>query len=523
MSFLRSLSIRQRLLGSTVLLCVIIIALGAWSALSLRSLQTHAAELLDTQAVTAGETANILASLERVQRLEQSVMLNGNNTNEAGEHHVQWKKTVADTRTLLKAVMAAPERAQALAGALGAFEAHVKPLEDILQQVVDARMDASAAFAYAGQAQGDLDTARAVFNKWVEDTQAQLIALRESDRQSESVHSFIRVAVLVAVVILVALLMLTLVRSIIHPLERASHLARGIAQGDLSAEIVVQGDDEVAAFMRSLADMQQSLRGIVDQVRQSADSIRTASDEVATGNLDLSQRTEQTASNLQETAASMEQLTATVRHSAEAAHQARELASSASAVADRGGQMVSQVVQTMGQINASSRQIADITSVIDSIAFQTNILALNAAVEAARAGEQGRGFAVVASEVRSLAQRSAGAAKEIKALIGASVDRVEGGSRQVMDTGETMSELVTSVRQVSSIIGEISLAANEQSKGIGEVGSAVTMLDKMTQQNAALVEQSAAAAESLKNQAQQLSEIVATFRLEQRAAEEIAG
>ncbi|ALV08686.1 methyl-accepting chemotaxis protein [Roseateles depolymerans] len=514
MRFLRNLSIRQRLLGSTLLLCLLIIGLGAWSAISLDHLQNRSSDLLDRQSQTAQDTARILASLERIQRLEQSVMLNGNNTNEAGEHHAQWKKTVADMRAQLKSVMTTPEREQALAPALAGFEAHVKPLADILQQVVDAKMDPSAAFAYAGQAQADLDTARTVFNKWVEDTQAAVIAEREADQASSSLQSKIRLGGLVVIIALVSGLMLALVRSILTPLGRASEVAKRIARGDLTADIVVQGRDEVAAFMQTLADMQMSLREIVGQVRQSAESIRIASDEVATGNLDLSQRTEQTASNLQETAASMEELTSTVRHSAQAALQARELATSASTVADRGGQMVGQVVRTMGDINLSSRKISDITGVIDTIAFQTNILALNAAVEAARAGEQGRGFAVVASEVRGLAQRSAEAAKEIKALIGESVERVEGGSRQVVEAGDTMGELVASVRKVSDIIGEISQAADRQSQGIGEVGAAVTVLDQMTQQNAALVEQSAAAAESLKNQARQLSDVVATFRLD---------
>ncbi|MDR7335750.1 methyl-accepting chemotaxis protein [Roseateles asaccharophilus] len=513
MSFLRNLTIRQRLLGSALLLCAIIIAMGAWSEISLRAAQANASQLLDTQAGTARETTNILASLERVQRLEQSVMLNGSNANEAGEHHAQWKKTVAQTRDLLKSVMSTPERVQALAPAAAGFDAHVKPLEDILQQVVDAKMDASAAFAYAGQAQADLDNARTVFNKWVDDTYAQVAESREASQRSEALHSVVRIAVLAALVAAVGVLMFTLTRSIVQPLKKAMQFSHAIAQGDLSTDIEVRGHDEVAAFMRSLSDMQQSLRAVVDQVRQSADSIHVASDEVATGNLDLSQRTEQTASNLQQTAASMDELNATVRHSTDAALQARELASSAATVAHRGGEMVGQVVQTMAQINQASRQIADITGVIDSIAFQTNILALNAAVEAARAGEQGRGFAVVASEVRSLAQRSAGAAKEIKALIGASVDRVEGGSRQVQQAGETMGDIVASVQRVSDIVGEISTASGEQSRGFGALGSAVSVLDEMTQQNAALVEQSAAAAESLKNQARQLSEVVATFRL----------
>jgi methyl-accepting chemotaxis protein len=244
-----------------------------------------------------------------------------------------------------------------------------------------------------------------------------------------------------------------------------------------------------------------------------ADGISTASTQIATGNQDLSARTEQAASSLQQSAASMEQLTGTVRQSAESASQAAQLASSAAQVAQRGGQVVSEVVSTMDQINASSKKIADIIGVIDGIAFQTNILALNAAVEAARAGEQGRGFAVVASEVRSLAQRSAEAAREIKGLIGQSVDKVEAGSRLVQDAGSTMDEIVVSVKRVTDMISEISAASGEQSQGIGQVNVAVSQLDQMTQQNAALVEESAAAAESLKDQALRLSGIIGTFRL----------
>jgi methyl-accepting chemotaxis protein len=262
--------------------------------------------------------------------------------------------------------------------------------------------------------------------------------------------------------------------------------------------------------------MQASLRRLVGEVRSSTDSITTASAEIATGNHDLSVRTEQTASNLQQAASSMEQLTGTVKQSADSARQANQMASSAAEVAARGGSVVSQVVTTMNEINASSKKISDIIGVIDGIAFQTNILALNAAVEAARAGEQGRGFAVVASEVRSLAQRSAQAAKEIKGLIGASVDRVEAGSRLVADAGKTMSEIVGSVQRVSDIIGEITAASSEQSDGIGSVNAAVTQLDQMTQQNSALVEESAAAAESLKDQAVRLSQAVGAFRLEAR-------
>jgi methyl-accepting chemotaxis protein len=305
-----------------------------------------------------------------------------------------------------------------------------------------------------------------------------------------------------------------LTTSITRPLKKAAGMADKVASGDLTAELHSDGKDEVSRLMRSLSTMTENLRQLVTQVRVSTDSINTASSEIAMGNLDLSSRTEQTASNLQQTAASMEQLTAGVQNSAKSANEANSLASSAAGVAERGGQVVAKVVATMDAISASSAKIADITGVIDSLAFQTNILALNAAVEAARAGEQGRGFAVVAGEVRTLAQRSAQAAREIKTLISESVERVEGGSKLVGDAGRTMADIVESVQRVTTMMSEIALATREQSEGIGQVSGAVSQLDQMTQQNAALVEESAAAAESLKHQATSLSDLVGRFRID---------
>jgi methyl-accepting chemotaxis protein len=304
-----------------------------------------------------------------------------------------------------------------------------------------------------------------------------------------------------------------LVRTICRPLTAVQAVARRIGEGDLAAEIDTARPDEIGDVMRSLAGMRDALRRVVGEVRETADQIKLASGEVASGNADLSSRTEQAAGSLQQTASSMEQITGTVSQSADAARQANQLASSAAEVAQRGGSVVSEVVTTMDQITAASRRIADIIGVIDGIAFQTNILALNAAVEAARAGEQGRGFAVVAGEVRTLASRSAEAAREIKALIGGSVERVESGSRLVADAGSTMAEIVAAVQRVADIVGEISHAALEQNHGIGQVNGAVAELDRMTQQNAALVEQSAAAAESLREQAARLARTMETFRL----------
>lgn len=318
----------------------------------------------------------------------------------------------------------------------------------------------------------------------------------------------------VLVLIIAALMAWHLTISITRPLHTALEATARVADGDLVSTIAVSGRDEAAQLLKGLLEMRDKLAHLVSQVRSGAENISTGANEIAAGNADLSQRTESQASNLQRTAASMEELSATVKNNAETARQANQMADSASTAAVNGGELVGQVISTMDDISASSSKISDIISVIDGIAFQTNILALNAAVEAARAGEQGRGFAVVASEVRSLAGRSAEAAKEIKGLINASVERIAAGGRLVGTAGESMNNIVSQVKRVADLIGEISASAHEQTSGIEQVNQAIVQLDNVTQQNAALVEEASAAADSLNQQAGRMVEVVSIFKLD---------
>ncbi len=348
-------------------------------------------------------------------------------------------------------------------------------------------------------------------------TELQISEARNEFGHSERTFAWVQnlsIAMIALGVAVAVVLGRALSTGITRSLDQAVDVTQAVAQGDLTRTIQVQGNDEVATLMRALVGMQDSLIRVVSTVRQGAEGVANGSREIAQGNQELSGRTESQASSLEETAASMEELSSTVKQNADNAKQANQLAQSASNVAAQGGQVVAQVVDTMRGISASSQKIADIINVIDGIAFQTNILALNAAVEAARAGEQGRGFAVVASEVRSLAQRSAGAAKEIKELISDSVTRVDNGNALVEQAGQTMSEVVTAIQRVTDIMGEISAASHEQSDGVVQVGAAVTLMDQNTQQNAALVEEMAAAASSLNQQAANLVQAVNVFRLQ---------
>ncbi|WP_368646681.1 methyl-accepting chemotaxis protein [Castellaniella ginsengisoli] len=405
--------------------------------------------------------------------------------------------------------------------------AEARALYDAAMQVREAYIQGRTQ-AFKDLDNGDYAKADAFFNQEMPKITAQYIAeidklskfqgsyvtrlFNESEQATELGLSILAVATLLAL-ILGPLFAWRVTRSITHPLRRAVDLAGAVARRDLSHNIQPQGKDEVTSLEQALRNMANDLRNAVSEIRSGSDAIASASAQISAGNLDLSSRTEQQASSLAETAATMEEITATVRQNADNAQQANTLAASAAKTATDGGAIVAELVSTMSEINTKSQQVADIIGVIDSIAFQTNILALNAAVEAARAGEQGRGFAVVASEVRALAQRSAGAAKEIKGLIDTSVESTTKGNEQASRTGATMQDIVDSINRVTDIMGEISAASREQTTGIEEINSAVTQMDDVTRQNASLVEESAAAAGSLREQADTLARLVATFTL----------
>jgi len=378
-------------------------------------------------------------------------------------------------------------------------------------------LKAEARAAAAGPSAKILGDANAALDKLVKlNVEGGDAASNAAEVQYQQTRA-LSIGLLLVALIVGCTLALWVARMVARPLREAVDAARAVAEGDLTRDITVRSRDETGELMEALRDMTGKLQAVVAQVRIGTDTIATASSEIAAGNQDLSSRTEEQASALEETASSMEELTSTVRQNADNARQANQMAQSASGIAVRGGTVVGEVVGTMASINEASRKIVDIISVIDGIAFQTNILALNAAVEAARAGEQGRGFAVVASEVRNLAQRSAAAAKDIKGLINDSVDKVETGSRLVNEAGSTMQEIVAGITRVTDIMSEITAASSEQSAGIEQVNQAVVQMDQTTQQNAALVEQSAAAAEAMQQQAAQLAQIVSVFRIDANA------
>jgi len=518
---MRQFTIRTRMIGAIAIVLALLALVGGAGLTGLLRLQSLSTAFMASSFADSNSLASLRTALGEMRLAEKEMIVNYEKAEEVTRFSGQWaaarERIVAQLKTLQAGT---PDEGTALATRMETeLAAYATAMAPVIKQLENSGYDSATV---ANRVMGRAKEAIGAAEKTVAELQKALGtegAHAEAARQAMTRQTITLFAVALGIAILIVVpATLINMQSICRPMTEAQALAASIARGDLTNQITLIGRDESTQLMQALSDMQESLRTLVGQVRNSTDSISTASTEIATGNQDLSARTEQTASNLQQAASSMEQLTGTVKQSADSARQANQLASSAAEVAARGGSVVSQVVTTMDEINASSKKISDIIGVIDGIAFQTNILALNAAVEAARAGEQGRGFAVVAGEVRSLAQRSAQAAKEIKALIGASVEKVDSGSRLVADAGKTMSEIVGSVQRVSDIIGEITAASSEQSDGIGQVNTAVTQLDQMTQQNAALVEESAAAAESLRDQAKRLASVVATFRLDAHAA-----
>jgi methyl-accepting chemotaxis protein len=511
---MRQFSIRMRMAGAVFMVLTLF---GLFAALALSigvHLQRQNSHFIAHSMTELGRVSEMRSLLGEVRLAEKNMVIDYENTELMTTHRAAWEPAAKGLRAALTAMLEGEEgKDNPIArNAITRLDEYVGNTSKVLANAQAGAYDNAKAVDHV------LDRSKALMVDVVADVARieQIVQADAAETQAE-IEAATRNALvlftasLVLVVLVVTPLTLLNSRSIVRPIEEARCFAASIAQGDLSARLTVTGHDEAAELMRALVEMQQSLQSMVGSIRSSADSISVASAQIASGNQDLSVRTEQTASNLQHAASSMEHLTGTVRQTADSARTANQLAVSAAEAAQRGGRVVSQVVTNMEQINASSKKIADIIGVIDGIAFQTNILALNAAVEAARAGEQGRGFAVVAGEVRNLAQRSANAAREIKSLIGASVDKVESGARLVHDAGSTMGEIVSSVQRVTDIIGEITAAATEQSSELGQVNVTVIQLDQMTQQNAALVEQSAAAAESLREQALKLSNVVKTF------------
>jgi methyl-accepting chemotaxis protein len=423
------------------------------------------------------------------------------------------KKIVAESMATLDKLVYAPEGKALLAKIKEARVAYVASFSNVDRLLQEGKRD-EAAQTLTSETLPTIDALQGHVRAIAEFQRKLVEASGVEIEQHIAFTRHLMFGVGLAVLLIGAAFAWWLTRSITHPINEAVKIAETVAAGDLTSRIEVTYRDETGKLLGALKSMNENLVKVVGTVRASSDSIATGSSQISTGNLDLSQRTEEQAANLQQTAASMEQLSSTVKTNSDTACQAAQLATSASAVAARGGVVVGQVVGTMQQISASSKKISDIIGVIDGIAFQTNILALNAAVEAARAGEQGRGFAVVAAEVRSLAQRSAAAAKEIKTLINDSVEKVDIGSKQVGEAGRTMDDIVTQVKRVNDLLADISAATSEQTMGIGQVSDAVIQLDQVTQQNAALVEESAAAAQSLNHQANELVKAVATFRLD---------
>ena len=510
-----NLKIGTKLLSSFILLALIAGVIGWVSISSIQKSDDNDTMLYEQGAVPIALLGQISSDFQRVRVNLGKIMLAHDSAEKQkyAERIKEFSASISKNLQLVEKTASGSEE-KALLKDFGDSRSVFRPLLGKISDLSMAGKDDEALASYDGEATTAARVEQGVIDKLVALSLHEAKALK--DNNTIMANASIRITLILAVIgmILAVGLGIFITRIITIPLQEAVNMARRVAAGDLTSRVEAKYTDETGQLLTALKEMNESLVQIVGDVRTGADSIATATEEIAAGNLDLSQRTEEQASALEETASSMEELTSTVKQNADNAQAANQLAINASGVAVKGGEVINRVVLTMESITGSSKKISDIIGVIDGIAFQTNILALNAAVEAARAGEQGRGFAVVAAEVRSLAQRSAAAAKEIKTLIEDSVGKVQDGSRLVEEAGRTTQEIVTSIKQVTDIMAEISAASIEQSSGIEQVNIAITQMDDVTQQNAALVEEAAAAAESLENQARQMVGVVARFSLE---------
>ena len=515
-AFMRQFTIRTRMLGAIAVVLGLLGVLGGAGMLGMFRIHAMSEDFMAHSFAEVGFMAELRGEMGAIRQHEKDMIIGYEKPEAVKAAHTKWLASLEQAKKVAGNFLEGEEDTDnpVVRSIVAKLDSYRDQFAHVARQLEAGGYDtATIANRMSGKAVAEFDQADKLMGELDSVLRAEVgKSVAQQGQISQQTQWLFVLAVAITVVVVVPTTLMNM-SSICRPLEDARHMAQAIAGGDLSQHIAAEGKDEVADLQRALRDMQQGLGALVAQVRDASGNIATASQEIATGNQDLSQRTEQTASNAQEAVASLSQITANVQQTASSSQMANQLAGSASDTATRGGSVVEQAVASMHEISASSRKIGDIIGLIDSIAFQTNILALNAAVEAARAGEQGRGFAVVASEVRSLAQRSAAAASDIKGLIHNSVTAVDGGVRHVEDAGAAMKEIVASVQRVGDIIGEITAAASEQSAGIGQVNQSVGEIDRMTQQNAALVEESAAAAESLREQAARLSKVVQQFRL----------
>ena len=517
-AFMRQFTIRTRMLGAIAVVLGLLGVLGGAGMLGMFRIHAMSEDFMAHSFAEVGFMAELRGEMGAIRQHEKDMIIGYEKPEAVKAAHTKWLASLEQAKKVAGNFLEGEEDTDnpVVRSIVARLDSYRDQFAHVARQLEAGGYDtATIANRMSGKAVAEFDQADKLMGELDSVLRAEVgKSVAQQGQISQQTQWLFVLAVAITVVVVVPTTLMNM-SSICRPLEDARHMAQAIAGGDLSQHIAAEGKDEVADLQRALRDMQQGLGALVAQVRDASGNIATASQEIATGNQDLSQRTEQTASNAQEAVASLSQITANVQQTASSSQMANQLAGSASDTATRGGSVVEQAVASMHEISASSRKIGDIIGLIDSIAFQTNILALNAAVEAARAGEQGRGFAVVASEVRSLAQRSAEAAKEVKALISDSVAKVEVGSGQVAQAGATMQEIVSGIQRVADIVDEIASASREQSMGLGQINQAVAHLDGVTQQNAALVEETSAASSALQEQARNLAHLAATFRLQQ--------